>query len=193
MPDYTAHDPVFRMRHRFWETTDADGGRVLHVESEVDPGGGVTAHVHHGMEERFTVLAGRAEFLSGRRWVAAGPGETVVVPPGTRHAFRNRGDEVTRFVCDARPPSSLQKFLEDTAALSGAGTFTRHGLPRGPRALLRAAVLVDEHRDMVELGFPPLPPRPLQDWVMRPLARLARRRDDARSQRRSSRSRRTAQ
>ena len=47
-------DPVFRMRHRFSRSTDPDGSEVLHVESEVDPGGGVTAHVHPAMTETFT-------------------------------------------------------------------------------------------------------------------------------------------
>jgi quercetin dioxygenase-like cupin family protein len=176
MANQVTVDPVFRTRYRFSRSTDEDGGEVLRVDMEVDPGGGVSPHIHHGMEERFTVQAGRPEFLAGRRWVAAGPGETVVVAPGTRHAFRNRGDEVAHVVCEARPPSTLQEFLEDVAALSRAGVFTRHGLPKSPGGLLKAAVLVEQYRDMVELLFPPLPPMPIQRWVMAPLARLGRRR-----------------
>ena len=132
MAEPIVKDPVLQTRYRFSRSTDEDGGEVQHVDMEVDPGGGVTPHIHHHMEERFTVKEGRAEFLAGRKWVAAGPGETVVVPPGTRHAFRNRGDVVARVECEARPPSTLQDFLEDAAALSRAGTFTRHGLPKRP-------------------------------------------------------------
>jgi mannose-6-phosphate isomerase-like protein (cupin superfamily) len=168
------HDPVFRMRHRFWRTADEDGGDVLHVETVVDPGGGVTPHVHPAMEERFTVHEGRCQFLSGRRWVEAGPGETVVVPRGTRHAFRNRGAVPTRIECEARPPSSLQAFLEDTAGLSRAGKLMRAGLPT-PSGLLEAAVLVERYSDMVVLGFP-APPRPVQRLLFAPLARVAERR-----------------
>src|SRR5215210_7477920 len=108
MANDLVEDPVFGTRYRFWRTTDQDGGEVQHVEMWVRPGGGVSAHIHPSMHERFTVRAGRCEFLAGRTWVAAGPGETVVVPPGTRHAFRNRGGEETHVVCEARPPSSLQ-------------------------------------------------------------------------------------
>lgn len=176
MAEPIVKDPVLQTRYRFSRSTDEDGGEVQHVDMEVDPGGGVTPHIHHHMEERFTVKEGCAEFLAGRKWVAAGPGETVVVPPGTRHAFRNRGDVVARVECEARPPSTLQAFLEDAAALSRAGTFTRHGLPKRPSALLKAAVLVEDYRDMVELLFPPLPPMPVQRWVMTPLAKLGRRR-----------------
>ena len=77
-------DPVLRQRFSFTRTTDADGNEVLHVETWVDPGGGVTPHIHPAMEERFEVLEGTCSFLSGRKWVSAGPGETVVVPAGTR-------------------------------------------------------------------------------------------------------------
>ncbi|MBA3300856.1 MAG: cupin domain-containing protein [Thermoleophilaceae bacterium] len=169
-------DPVFGCSYRFWRTPGANGADIQHVDMEVVPGGGVSPHIHHRVEERFTVNAGRAEFLSGRRWIEAGPGESVVVAPGTRHAFRNRGTETANVVCEAEPASSLQEFLTEVAELSREGVFTRHGVPRGPRAMLKAAVLVEKHRGMVELLFPPLPPMPIQQWVMAPLARLGRRR-----------------
>jgi quercetin dioxygenase-like cupin family protein len=63
------------------------------VETWVDPGGGVTPHLHPAMEERFEMLEGRLSFLAGRKWSSAGPGETVVVPAGVRHAYRNKGNE----------------------------------------------------------------------------------------------------
>ncbi len=169
-------DPVFGCRYRFSRSTGGNGAEVQIVDMEVVAGGGVSPHIHHRMQERFTVKSGRAEFLSGRRWIEAGPGETVVVPPGTRHAFRNRGTESAHVVCEAEPASSLEEFLTEVAELSRDGVFTRHGVPRGPKAMLKAAVLVEKHRDMVELLFPPLPPMPIQQWVMAPLARLGRRR-----------------
>src|SRR4051812_41157031 len=110
-------DPALRQRYRFRRSTDPDGGQVLNIEVWVDPGGGVPPHVHPAMEERFEVLEGRAGFLAGRRWRTAGAGETVVVGPGVRHAYRNRGDEVAHLMCEARPPSSLQAFLEGAAEL----------------------------------------------------------------------------
>ena len=167
-------DPVFGTRYRFWRTVDDDGGEVQHVEMWVRPAGGVPPHIHPAMEERFTVQSGRCEFLAGRRWRAAGPGETVIVPAGTRHAFRNWGEEETRVVCEARPPSSLQAFLEDVAGLSRAGKLTRVGLPT-PSGILPAAVLIDRYRDMVQLLFP-APPRFVQRRLVPPVARLAERR-----------------
>jgi quercetin dioxygenase-like cupin family protein len=174
MAEHLVEDPVFRTRYRFTRSADPGGGEVQYVEMWIDPGGGVSPHLHPSMEERFTVVAGRAELLGGRRWRSAGPGETVVVPPGTRHAFRNRGDSVAHVRAEARPPSTLQAFLEDVAGLSRAGKLTRPGLPK-PTALLEAAVLAHHYRDMVTLLFPSPPPI-VQRLLFPPLARIAQRR-----------------
>jgi quercetin dioxygenase-like cupin family protein len=165
-------DPVLRQRFSFRR----EGDDVLHVDAWVDPGGGVTPHIHPAMEERFEVLEGRPSFLAGRTWREAAPGDVVVVPPGLRHAYRNTGDTVAHITCAARPPSTLQPFLEDAAALSRAGRITRQGLPKSLDALLQAAVMVEAYSDMVVLLFPPLPPPAVQRVVMPLLARLGRRR-----------------
>jgi mannose-6-phosphate isomerase-like protein (cupin superfamily) len=162
-------DPVFRLRHRFWRDGD-----VQHIEEIVEPGGGVTPHVHPDMEERFFVHEGRCQFLAGRKWTEYGAGEEVVVPPGTRHAFRNRSAAPTRIECRATPPSSLQAFLEDVAGMSRAGKLVKFGLPK-PNGLLEAAVLIDAYDDMVVLGFPS-PPHPIQKLLFGPLAKVAERR-----------------
>jgi mannose-6-phosphate isomerase-like protein (cupin superfamily) len=165
---------VLRMRSRFSRSIE-NGQDVLHVETWVDPGGGVTPHVHHTMQERFEVIEGQPEFLTGRRWKAAGRDETVVVAPGARHAFRNRGRQVAHFVCHATPPSTLQQFLTDAAALSRAGGITRRALPRSIDGLLQAAVMAHHYRDMVTL-LAPLPPPAIQRLMIPPLARAGERR-----------------
>ena len=168
-------DPVLRQRHRFTRRTD-ERGEVLEINSWVEPGGGVTPHVHPTMDERFTVVSGRASFLAGHDWAEAAAGESVDVPAGTRHAYRNEGDEVAHIVCEARPPETLEEFLTDTAALSRAGKFTRRGIPRGIDGILAGVALAHGYRDMAVLGFPPLPPAPVQRILFPPLARIAERR-----------------
>ncbi|HEX4805254.1 MAG TPA: cupin domain-containing protein [Conexibacter sp.] len=171
------HDPVFGHRLRFTETTDEHAAPAVLCEMWVEPGGGVPAHVHPRMEERFTIVEGRMEFLAGRRWVGAGAGETVVVPAGARHAYRNRGSAVAHVRCIATPPDpGLEGFLSEAAALGRAGRMTRSGVPKGIRGLLAGAVLIDRYREMVVMGFPPLPPPALQRLLIPPLARFARRR-----------------
>jgi quercetin dioxygenase-like cupin family protein len=169
-------DPLGKQRLTFSRKTDEDGQEVLLVEFWVDPGGGVPPHIHPAMEERFNVISGRPSFLSGRKWREAGPGETVVVPAGVRHCYRNRGNETAHVVCEARPPSTLQEFLEEIAALARDGKLMRPGFPKGPRALLDAAAVVHRHREMVTLLFPTMPPPAVQRLVLPPLARLAEKR-----------------
>jgi mannose-6-phosphate isomerase-like protein (cupin superfamily) len=174
MADDVVVDPVFGIRYVFTRTTDPAATSVQHVEMWVQPQGGVTPHVHPSMEERFTVIEGVCEFLDGRRWSSAGAGETVVVPAGTRHAFRNRSGAPAHVRCEARPASTLEAFLRDVAGLSRAGKLTRYGLPK-PSGLLASAALASDYMDMVELGFP-LPPVAVQRVLLRPLATIARRR-----------------
>jgi quercetin dioxygenase-like cupin family protein len=175
MAERVIEDPVLRQRYSFDVSLDADGGEVLHVDTWIDPGGGVTPHVHPRMEERFHVLSGRPSFLAGRSWRRAAPGDEVVVPPGVRHSYRNDTGEPAHVRCDVRPPSSLQAFLEEVAALSQAGRITRRGLPTSAGAVLQLAMLIERHRDMVTMGAP-APPAFLQRLLIPPLARLGERR-----------------
>lgn len=170
MPDMPVEDPAQGMRHRF----TADGEDMV-VDTWIDPGGGVPAHVHAAMTEAFEVISGEAQFLSGRRWTTARAGERATIAPCTRHAFRNRTANEAHIRCRATPGLSLQGFLEDAAAMGRAGLLGPLSLPKGLGALMQAAILVEEHQDMVTLGFP-LPPRPLQRVLMPPLARAGRRR-----------------
>jgi quercetin dioxygenase-like cupin family protein len=169
-------DPfLLRQRLSFNRLSDEDG-EVLEVDTWVDPGGWVSPHVHPSMDERFTVLEGRMSFLAGREWSEASAGETAVVPAGLRHAYRNDSEEAAHMICEARPPSSLEDFLRDTVAMGRAGKFTRRGIPRGLDGLLAGIALAHGYREMAVLGFPPMPPEPLQRLLFPPLARLAARR-----------------
>ena len=175
IPDDAVVDPVLRQRHSFTRRTD-ERGELLEINSWVEPGGGVTPHVHPTMDERFTVVSGRCSFLGGRRWKEAAAGESVDVPAGTRHSYRNEGDELAHIVCEARPPETLEDFLTDTAALSRAGKIARQGIPRGFDGLLAGVALVHGYREMVVIGFPPLPPPAVKRVLFPPLVRLAERR-----------------
>ena len=145
--DVWIDDPALRQRLRFTRSGDEQ-----QVEIRVDPGGGVPPHVHPRIEERFEVLEGSPSILSGRRWQTASPGDTVVVPPGTRHAYRNRESVSAHMICHVAPPSSsLQVFLEDAAALARAGKVGRGGIPKTPGAIVTGLSLLIRHREMVRM------------------------------------------
>jgi quercetin dioxygenase-like cupin family protein len=142
----SVEDPVLRQRYEFRREGD-----VLTVEAWVDPGGGVTPHVHPAIEEHFRVLDGEIEFLVDRSWVTTAE---VVVPAGARHAYRNASDRPAHMICEATPPMELEEFLTDIAALSRERRFTRRGLPTSPKAVPMLAAVAQRYRETVELETP---------------------------------------
>src|SRR2546423_450321 len=98
-------DPPVKQRYPF--STD---GNVLHTRIWVDPGGGVDIdHVHPHQEERLEVVAGQAVYRVDGDERRMGPGDTAVVPPGVRHAFRNEGDEVAHLRFESEPPMEVEE------------------------------------------------------------------------------------
>ncbi|HEX5620981.1 MAG TPA: cupin domain-containing protein [Solirubrobacteraceae bacterium] len=146
-------DPVLKQRYEFRRDGD-----VLVVEAWVDPGGGVTPHVHPGMEEHFTVLDGEIEFLVGRKWVRTAD---VLVPAGTRHAYRNRGTQTAHMVTKVTPALELEAFLTDIAGLAQRRRFTRRGLPTSIGAIPELAAVAQRYRETVVLETPLRPLIPL--------------------------------
>src|SRR3954451_8816525 len=146
-------DPVLKQRYEFRHE-----GEVLIVEAWVDPGGGVTPHVHPHLEERFTVLDGELEFLVGRRWERRAE---ITVPAGTRHAYRNVSSGQAHMVTEVEPPLELEAFLTEVAALAQARRFTRKGRPTSLKAIPQLAAVAQRYRETVELETPLRPLIPL--------------------------------
>jgi quercetin dioxygenase-like cupin family protein len=76
------------------------------------PGHRAAAHVHPEMEERYEVVTGTAAFNIGGEQSTAGPGETVVVPPGTPHLAWNPTQEEVRLRIEMRPALRWAQFVE---------------------------------------------------------------------------------
>jgi quercetin dioxygenase-like cupin family protein len=57
-------------------------------------------HVHPDEDDSFYILDGEIVFTLGEQGdeVTAGPGTFVLVPPGVRHGFSNRTDQVVRIL-----------------------------------------------------------------------------------------------
>lgn len=153
----------------FRSTADSSGGSLFQAELIVEPGNYVVrSHVHPVQEERFVVLEGCYGWRIGDRSGEAGPGETLVCPPGVPHSQWNAGTSVMRIYYEHRPALvSTEIFFETQFGLSREGKLTRSGDIR----LLQAAVLVAEVGDFIR---PASPPRWLQDLAFPPLAALGR-------------------
>ena len=64
----------------------------------VPPGGGPPAHVHTREEEAFFIIRGEVVFLLDDHEVTVGAGTFLNVPRGTKHRFRNAGDEEVEMI-----------------------------------------------------------------------------------------------
>jgi mannose-6-phosphate isomerase-like protein (cupin superfamily) len=161
-------EPVSGQRVVFGERTSDRVAGDLYVR----PGGFVPMHAHARQQERFTGVSGTLRFRLGWRRVTLRPGETVAVPPGTAHGFRNVGREEVHCLIELTPPLRGEEGLRTLFGLQRDARvrITRLGLPR---PLLQVAVLFDEYLD--EIGLPFVPVR-IQRVVFRVLARLGRRR-----------------
>ena len=76
------------------------------------PGRRAATHVHPEMEERYEILEGRAAFQIGDAERTAGPGEIVVVPPGTPHLAWNPTDNPVELRIIMTPPLRWAAFVE---------------------------------------------------------------------------------
>ncbi|HEX7135452.1 MAG TPA: cupin domain-containing protein [Iamia sp.] len=77
------------------------------------PGHRALEHLHPGMEERFSVVEGRAAWRlggPGGSTVEGGPGTEVTVPAGVVHLAWNPSDEPVRLRIEMRPALRWREF-----------------------------------------------------------------------------------
>ena len=80
----------------------------------VQPGSnGPPVHAHDGEDDAFYLLEGELTFHADGAEIVAGPGTFVLVPPGVRHSFSNRGAVPARFVNVHAPAGFDLRLVED--------------------------------------------------------------------------------
>jgi hypothetical protein len=76
------------------------------------------------------VLEGTLKLRLGLCTIVARAGDTVVVPAGRVHKFRNGGDGPARARVEVAPALDMEDLLSTTAALADAGEVLDSGLPQ---------------------------------------------------------------
>ena len=91
----------------------ADTPRFNLAIIEIRPhAGGPPEHLHQAEDDAFYILEGELTFGVEGEEVVAGPGTFVLVPPGLRHTFANRGDAPVRMV-NIHAPAGFDLRLEE--------------------------------------------------------------------------------
>jgi mannose-6-phosphate isomerase-like protein (cupin superfamily) len=89
----------------------AHGATISLIVDRSEPGGGPRLH-RHPYDETWFVEEGTLTFRLGEDRVAVGPGDIVIAPADTPHAFTNEGPGRSRLVCIHASPSFSTEWLE---------------------------------------------------------------------------------
>ena len=150
----TIESPPTGARILFLKTARDTNGELLQIDDAMKGGGRVAIeHVHPYIEERFEILSGTVRLSMRGQQRDVGAGETVVVPAGTPHVWRNPSEEEVHLIIEFRPALRVETFLETLFGLQKDGKANpKSGLPN----LFQQAVIAREYEDEVYLTRPPL-------------------------------------
>ena len=91
--------------YTFLVTGEESGGSLFALDCLVGAGGGPPPHRHLAEDELFTITEGRITFTAGERTRTVSAGESVFVPRGTRHLYRNEASKAARMIAVYTPPA----------------------------------------------------------------------------------------
>ena len=98
--------------YTFLVTGEESGGTMFALDCLVGAGGGPPPHRHLAEDELFAITAGSIVFTAEEETRVVAPGESVFVPRGTRHLYRNDGPEVARMIAVYTPAGMEGWFRE---------------------------------------------------------------------------------
>ena len=122
---------------------------------------GVPRHIHPAASETATVIRGKVSAWSpdeGERIL--GPGETLHIPPNTKHGWRPVGDEDVRMLVEARPGARFEEMWRQFMGLLQDGKAG----PKGP-GFLQMMLMMREFPDVMAIAGPPV-------WLQQAMAAL---------------------
>ena len=86
------------------DRTNSSAASQSLAEATLPPGAGTEAHRHPRTEEIYYILRGVGRMTIEGEQQEVGPGDGILIPPGTRHTIRNTGAEPLVFLCCCAPP-----------------------------------------------------------------------------------------
>jgi quercetin dioxygenase-like cupin family protein len=90
-------------RYTFLVTVEESNGAMFSLDCLVGAGGGPPPHRHLREDELFFVYEGSIVFTADGETRTISAGESVFVPRGTAHAYRNDGPDAARMVAVYTP------------------------------------------------------------------------------------------
>ena len=127
--------------YTFLVTGEESDGAMFALDCVVGAGGGPPPHRHLAEDELFTITVGTVVFTAGEETRLVSVGESVFVPRGTRHAYRNEGTDAARMLA-VYTPAGMEGWFREVCTPVGDPTappppltddLVRRMLEAGPR------------------------------------------------------------
>ncbi|KQW28815.1 hypothetical protein ASE36_09995 [Rhizobium sp. Root274] len=133
-------------------------------------GGNAVEHIHPHSDEIFTVHSGRVMVMIDGREHYAKEGQSVTVPKGARHFFRNDFDGETHLTVTFTTAQQHLRFFLNLARWTSEEP--RYFKADGAVKLLPVALALHAFRDHLYIAGPPIAVQKLLFTILSPLARL---------------------
>ena len=98
--------------------------RPISVEAHFVPGALSSQHIHPLQDENYQVLSGTLDLFLDNQWHKVEPGQSISIPKGKVHAFRNSTNELTTTINTHDPGLRFQEYLEVMEKLIQEGKIT---------------------------------------------------------------------
>ncbi len=99
-------------RYTFLVTGEESGGTMFALDCWVGAGGGPPPHRHLAEDELFYVISGTISFSTTAEPMTVSAGDSVFVPRGTRHSYRNISGSEARMIAIYTPAGMEGWFRE---------------------------------------------------------------------------------
>lgn len=103
---------AFGLPRMFLVRSEEAQGALSQWIEEAPAGAGPPMHVHHRERELFRILAGEFRFWGGAQTFDVHSGDTVLIPAGTAHTFKNTGTSAGQLLITMTPGGLENFFIE---------------------------------------------------------------------------------
>lgn len=103
---------AFDLPRTFLVRSGESGGSFAQWLENVPAGAGPPMHVHHREIELFRILSGQFRFWCAGEVHDIGAGDTVLVPRGAHHTFKNTGSAEGQLLITVTPGGAEGFFIE---------------------------------------------------------------------------------
>ena len=134
------------------------------VVTELYPGGESAIHIHPNQDELYEVQAGEIQLYLNKSWKTLQAGEKIVIPKGTEHGFRNRGNQKVIAFNRHSPGLRFGEMLETIQKYIVEGKITS---TKGFKNLAYMAAIMVKYQEVMITTKPP-------HWIIKLIARMGK-------------------